>query len=165
MTQPSSETATESVLSTISREMVKLFKEQFGRGPVKSRAYWAGPDVIVCVLEETLTKAEQNLVALGEHQLLRETRLVFQAATVPEFCAPVERATGRKVRAFMSAVDTAVDGISFETFVLHPEGYDGPGRAEIGAQVGEIGPQGRGPGDASTATGPKSGEAAVIDHG
>jgi uncharacterized protein YbcI len=133
----------DSALGEISREMVKLFKEQFGRGPVKSRAHWAGPDTVVCVLEHTLTKAEQNLVALGEHQLLRETRLIFQAATVPEFCAPIERATGRKVRAFMSAMDTAVDGICFETFVLHPVGYDGPSRAEIGAELGEIGPKGR----------------------
>jgi hypothetical protein len=46
------------------------------------------------------------------------------------FCAPVERLTGRKVRAFISGIDTAVD-VCTEMFVLHPAGYDGPSRTEL----------------------------------
>jgi hypothetical protein len=42
----------------------------------------------------------------------------------------VERVTGRKVRAFLSSIDTEVDGLSMETFVLHPKGYDGPSRID-----------------------------------
>ena len=57
--------------------------------------------------------------------------MFFQYATVREFCEPVERATGRKVRAFISGIDAAVDGISVEVFVLHPDGYDGPSRAAV----------------------------------
>jgi uncharacterized protein YbcI len=117
----------------ISNEMVRLYKEQFGRGPTKARTNWAGPDVLVTVLEDTLTPAERNLVRLGEHQRLRDLRMFFQYATVTEFCGPVERITGRKVRAFHSSIDTLADGMAIETFVLHPEGYDGPGRAEIDA--------------------------------
>ena len=45
-----------------------------------------------------------------------------------EFCEPVERITGRKVRAFISGIDTEAD-IATEMFVLHPAGYDGPSRA------------------------------------
>jgi hypothetical protein len=37
---------------------------------------------------------------------------------------------GRKVRAFVSGVDTEVDGLAVELFTLHPEGYDGPSRAD-----------------------------------
>jgi uncharacterized protein YbcI len=117
-----------SVLMEISNTMVRLYKEQFGRGPSQVRTEWCGDSVITVILEETLTPAERNLVRLGEHQRLRDTRLFFQYATVREFCEPVEQVTGRKVRAFLSAIDTQADGLATEVFVLHPEGYDGPSR-------------------------------------
>lgn len=120
-----------SVLQSISNEMVRLFKERFGRGPTKARADWAGPDVLVVVLEDTLAPAERALVQMGEHERLREMRNFFQYASVREFCEPVERLTGRKVRAFASATDTHIDGLSVETFVLHPPGSDAPSRVEL----------------------------------
>lgn len=112
----------------VCNEMVRVFKEQFGRGPTKVRAHWAGPDMLVVALEGTLTPAEKNLVRLGEHERLRDTRSFFQYSSVEKFCEPIERITGRKVRAFLSAIDTTVDGLSVETFVLHPKDYDGPSR-------------------------------------
>jgi uncharacterized protein YbcI len=115
----------------VSREMVRLFKEQFGRGPTRARTYWAGADTLVCLLEDTLTPAERNLVEMGEQQRLRDTRLFFQYANVAEFCGPVERITGRKVKMFFSAVDTEADGAAIETFVLYPPGEDGPSRGEL----------------------------------
>jgi uncharacterized protein YbcI len=120
-----------SVQMQISNEMVRLYKEQFGRGPTKARTNWAGPDTLITVLEDTLTPAERNLVKLGEHQRLRDLRMFFQYASVREFCEPVERLTGRRVRAFHSSIDTQVDGMSTEVFVLHPEGYEGPSRSEL----------------------------------
>jgi uncharacterized protein YbcI len=118
------------MLSMLSNEMVRLFKDQFGRGPTSARAAWAGSDVITVVLEDTLTPAERNLVRLGQHERLRETRMFFQYASVAEFCEPVERLTGRTVRAFVSGIDTATDGLSVETFVLYPAGSkDQPSRA------------------------------------
>ena len=122
------------MLSAVSDEMVRLYKQQFGRGPTVARTNWAGADTLVVTLEDTLTPAERNLAALGEHQRLRDTRMFFQYATLLEFCAPVERLTGRKVRAFLSGIDTAVDGLSLELFVLHPQGYDGPSRVESAAR-------------------------------
>ena len=101
-------------LSALSTEMVGLYKNQFGRGPTRVRSDWAGRDTIVVSLEDTLTPAERNLVKLGEHQRLRDTRLFFQYATVAEFCEPVERLTGRKVRTFVSGIDTEVEGYSIE---------------------------------------------------
>jgi uncharacterized protein YbcI len=115
-------------LLAISNEMVRLYKDQFGRGPTKTRTMWAGADVLVVVLEDTLTPAERNLVELGEHQRLRDLRTIFQYASAREFCEPVERITGRKVRAFLSSIDTMADGLAMETFVLHPEGSDAPSR-------------------------------------
>lgn len=120
-----------SVLTEISNEMVRLYKQQFGRGPTAVRSYWAGPDVLVAVLEDTLSPAERNLVRMGEPERLRETRLFFQYASIKEFCQPVERLTGRRVKAFISGTDAEVDGLSVETFVLHPEGAEGPSRYEL----------------------------------
>jgi uncharacterized protein YbcI len=125
-----------SILQDLSNEMVRLFKEQFGRGPTKARTNWAGPDVLVCVLEDTLTPAERNLARMGEFQRLRDTRQFFQYATVQEFCLPVERITGRKVRSFHSSVDPEAGGTAVEVFVLHPAGSDGVSRADL---VGPLG--------------------------
>jgi uncharacterized protein YbcI len=113
----------------VSLEMVRLYKEHFGR-PKRASAYWAGPDALVVFLEDTLTRAERKMVSMGDHDSLRDQRLTVQYSTVREFCAPVERITGRKVRAFLSATDTEVDGLSMETFILHPRGYDGPSRID-----------------------------------
>jgi uncharacterized protein YbcI len=120
------------ILAPVSKEMVRLYKEYFGRGPTRTRTNWAGPDTLVVMLEDTLTPAERNLVKMGEHQRLRDTRMFFQYATVTEFCEPVERLTGRKVRAFISGVDTEVEGLSTELFVLYPRGHDGPSRSDRG---------------------------------
>ena len=123
------------VLAAISDEMVRLYKDQFGRGPNRVRTYWCGDDIITTVLEDTLAPAERNLVQLGEHQRLRDTRTFFQYAMVREFCEPVERLTGRTVKAFISGIDTVVDGLALETFILHPEGSEAPSRIEHAAGV------------------------------
>ena len=120
-------------LMEISNAMVAIYKAQFGRGPTRTRTEWCGNDVVTVVLEGTLTPAERNLVEMGEHTRLRDLRTVFQYSSVRDFCAPIERITGRKVRAFISGIDTMTDGLSVETFVLHPEGYTGPSRAELAA--------------------------------
>jgi uncharacterized protein YbcI len=114
-------------LSALSNEMVRVYKDQFGRGPTSVRTSWAGPDVLVVVLENTFTRTELNLRDLGEHQRLRDLRQYFQYATRDEFCEPVERIFDRKVRAFISGIDTEVD-LATELFVLHPDGYEGPSR-------------------------------------
>jgi uncharacterized protein YbcI len=113
----------------VSLEMVRLYKEHFGR-PKRAFTYWAGSDALVVFLEDTLTDAERKMVEMGDHDSLRDQRLTVQYSTVREFCAPVERITGRKVRSFLSATDTEVDGLSMETFVLHARGYDGPSRID-----------------------------------
>lgn len=114
-------TGSDSVRAEISREMVRLYKEQFGRGPTKARTEFAGSDIVICTLEHSLTPAEQSLVAMGEHQRLRDTRMYFQHATEHQFRDAVERITGRPVRAFVSGIDTCVD-VSSEVFHLGPEG-------------------------------------------
>lgn len=116
---PEAEAADHSVRAEISREMVRLYKDQFGRGPTKARTDFANPDLIVCTLENSMTPAEYKLAEMGEHQRLRDTRLYFQHATEKEFCEVIERVLGREVRGFVSGMDTGRD-ISSEVFYLRP---------------------------------------------
>ena len=113
----------------VSVEMVRLYKEHFAR-PKSATTHWAGPDALVVFLDDTLSAAERNMVNAGDHRRLRDQRMSVQYSTVRHFCEPVERLTGRKVRAFLSATDTEVDGLAMETFLLHPVGYDGPSRID-----------------------------------
>jgi uncharacterized protein YbcI len=122
-------------LLAISNEMTRIYKEQFGRGPTRVRTNWSGDDTLVVTLDETFTPAERSLRKMGEHQRLRDTRLFFQYASVSTFCEPVERITGRRVKAFISGIDTHED-VSVELFILHEPGYDGPGREdELGTEI------------------------------
>ena len=115
-------------MSELSNAMVRLYKEQFGRGPTKARSVYAGPDMVLCTLENSFTPAEATLVRMGEHQRLRDIRMFFQHASEKEFCETVEKITGRKVRAFVSGVDVQQD-VSSELFYLEPGGSsDGQGK-------------------------------------
>ena len=106
-------------LSEISTAMVRIYKEQFGRGPTKVATHYAGPDCIVSTLEDSLTPAERNMAAIGEHQRLRDVRLFFQHATETQFRETVESISGRTVRGFVSGMDTHQD-INTEVFYLEP---------------------------------------------
>ena len=108
-------------LSELSNAMVRLYKEQFGRGPTKAHSVYAGRDAVLCTLENSFTPAERSLARMGEHQRLRDTRMFFQYATENEFRETVEQITGRKVRAFVSGIDTERD-VSAELFYLESSG-------------------------------------------
>jgi|SRR3954463_2975770 len=115
--EESNDAGFDSIRAEISREMVRLYKELFGRGPTKARTEFAGPDIVICSLENTFTPAERSLAEMGEHQRLRDTRMYFQAATADRFREIIERLTGRKVRAFISGLDAGVD-VCCEVFYL-----------------------------------------------
>jgi len=116
---PGAEEEHRSLLSEVSREMIRLYKNQFGRGPTKVRSDFAGPNCLICTLEDSMTPAERNMVALDEHARLRDTRTFFQHASEDEFRGVIERLTGRKVCAFVSGIDTAQD-VSSEVFYFSP---------------------------------------------
>src|SRR4029079_912722 len=92
-------------MQAVSNAMVRLHKEQFGRGPTIARSHFAGPDTLVCTLEDTLLPAERTMVEMGEHQRVREARMFLQVASQDQFVAAVEELVSRKVRAFASAID------------------------------------------------------------
>lgn len=109
-----------SSLAEISREMVRIYKVQFGRGPTKARTAFAGPDLVVCTLEDSLTPVERRMAEIGDHERLRDLRLYFQHVTEGQFCEVIERALGRTVRAFVSGMDTRKD-VAAELFYLESE--------------------------------------------
>ena len=109
----------QSLLLSVSNEMVRIYKEQFGRGPTKVRTDWAGPDVLISTLRESLTAAERNLAEMGELARLRDTRMFFQYAGEKEFVSAIEEIVGRRVVAFVSGIDARRD-VSAEVFYLEP---------------------------------------------
>ena len=106
-------------LQEVSNAMVRIYKELLGRGPTKARTNYAGPDTMVATIENSLTPAERNMVALQEHQRVREIRMFFQHASERDFVDAVEKITGRKVVAFVSGMDTNRD-VSSEVFYFEP---------------------------------------------
>jgi uncharacterized protein YbcI len=115
----------DSILLAVSNAMVRLHKQQFGRGPTKARSSFAGPDTLVCTLESVLVRAEHKLIELGHEDRVRDMRTSFQAATQREFIAAVEQLISRKVRAFASAVDIKAN-VAYEIFTFE-RSEDGKG--------------------------------------
>jgi uncharacterized protein YbcI len=103
----------------LSTAIVKLLRENTGRGPTKARTT-IRDNVVVIMLEQTLTKGEQNLVRKQRADKVIEIRHEFQEAMRDEASAVVSELTGRKVLAFMSANHLEPD-MAAEIFVL-----DGP---------------------------------------
>ena len=103
----------------LSNAMVRLYKDLFGRGPTKTKTNFAGPDLIVSTLESSLTRIERHMVNAGEYERLRDLRMHFQHLNEDQFVGAVEQITGRKVRAFVSGIDTKRD-VSAELFYLEP---------------------------------------------
>ena len=114
-----------SPLLEVSNAMVGLYKEAFGRGPTKARARFAGHDTLLVTLESSLTVAERNLLAMGEHRRLREARLFSAYGLEDQLRGIVEQALGRKTLAFVSGIDTARD-VTIKVFTLEPAS-DGSG--------------------------------------
>lgn len=104
-------------LAQVSTAMVALHKSQFGRGPTRARSSFAGPDAMVCVLEDALLPAENKLTELGDAARVRDARTAYQAATASDFISAVEDIVHRRVLAFASAVDPT-SGTVFENFTF-----------------------------------------------
>jgi uncharacterized protein YbcI len=116
------------IRAAISREMVRLQAEYYGKGPTRAKTYIVD-DLVVVVLEETFTRAEKTLVERGEREAIQHIRRRFQQQMAEDFTSLVEQATGRKVRVFLSETDIDSD-VSVETFLLAEERTDMTGFEE-----------------------------------
>ena len=109
-----------SLASAISNSVRQLVAEYTGRGPTRARTS-IRDNVVVVLLEDTLTKGERRLVAQGRDIRVLDYRAEFQAAMREDAIASIEKLTGRKVKAFMSANHIDPD-LAAELFVLEPDG-------------------------------------------
>ena len=110
------------VVADISNEIVRMMREHFGKGPNQAKTIWHD-DVVVAVLRGGFTQAEQTLYRNGKGDVVDEGRRAMQDVFEREMRATVERHTGRRVEAFLSANHHDPDA-SVEIFLLAPDPSD-----------------------------------------
>jgi uncharacterized protein YbcI len=141
-------------LAAISRRVVRLYKERYGRGPTRARTYhWR--DVVVVLLREGYTPLEQTLREAGRSAVVNQLRSEFQPVMADDFKRIVEEELRREVIAFMSASHMDPD-MNAEVFVLAPEqAHHGPtgGFVPAEARASEGAPTPSGPSRADGAAG------------
>lgn len=108
--------------AAISNMVVHLLNQYTGRGPTKARTH-IHEDLVTVIMRDTLTKAEQTLVANDHRELVLSTRKTFQDTMGADLIAGVQAILGRDVIAFLSTNHIDPD-ISVETFILGPPPQD-----------------------------------------
>ena len=103
----------------ISNEIVGLYKQHYGKGPTRCRTYLQ-PELVVVVLGGGYTASEGTLFEDGRWYEVRQARQMWQDTMKARFVGTIERLTGHKVLAFMSANHQGPD-LAVELFVLEAE--------------------------------------------
>jgi uncharacterized protein YbcI len=85
----------------IAREIARIHEESYGvnADPVTVHIL---DDVVLVVVDSELAVAERTLLEAEKRDTVRSVRRSFQEAIAPTFVAVVERATGRRVKSFLS---------------------------------------------------------------
>jgi uncharacterized protein YbcI len=89
------------VIAAISDGVVALLKQLYGRAPTRMKSYYQD-DLVVCVHGGGFSRAEQTLLDGGHGSGVIQQRIEIQQRMRDRFEAVIERATGRRVIAFMS---------------------------------------------------------------
>jgi uncharacterized protein YbcI len=103
-------------LAAISNMVVAIYADYLGRGPTKARTY-ATDGVVTCLLEDTLTRAEQSLIDSGRESAVLDVRNSLQATMRDELVKAMERLTESRVRAMISGTQLDPD-VTTQVFVL-----------------------------------------------
>jgi len=106
------------VLAGITRDLVRLHHQYYGKGPTKARSYMVN-DTLISILEGGFTTVEVTLIDEGKTEAVHNMRRSFQMAMEERFRTVVEKAVGRRVVAYMSQIHTNPD-MAVELFVLEP---------------------------------------------
>lgn len=104
------------VRENISRRIVQLLKEFYGRGPEKAKTYVNG-DLVVVLMRGGFTRVEETLLREGRGDSVIAQRMDFQDVMVDRFKQVIAEETGRKVLAMMSGNHQHPDLLG-EIFVL-----------------------------------------------
>jgi uncharacterized protein YbcI len=116
MTSPGQALKGGALNAAISNAVVRLLRQTVGKGPTKARTIHSDR-IVLCILEETMTKAEQSLATHGKEDYVLSLRHAFQETMQEEMVGAVEVLTRRKVVAFMSTNHVDPD-LAAELFVL-----------------------------------------------
>ena len=103
------------VLAAITREMVRIKSESYGKGATEAKSYQCD-DFLFCVLKGGITRVERTLLNHDDEQLVRQVRLRYQALEGEAFKDAVERLSGRRVVGYESQILFASD-CAVEMFV------------------------------------------------
>jgi uncharacterized protein YbcI len=107
-------------LAAISNMVVSIYADYLGRGPTKARTY-ATDGVVTCLLEDTLTRAEQSLIESGRESAVLEVRNSLQETMREELVRAMEKLTENRVRAMISGTQLDPD-VTTQVFVLEESG-------------------------------------------
>ncbi len=106
----------------ISNAVVRLVREHFGKGPTQAKTL-VHDEAVVTILRGGFTHAEKTLYKAGRADIVEEGRRAMQSVFEREMRAEVEKLTGRRVLAFLSANHHDPDA-SVEIFLLEPAAED-----------------------------------------
>src|ERR1700759_5061789 len=110
------------VVAQISRAIVGIHAERFGRGPTRAETVWTD-EVVVGLLQDIFTTSEQVLVDAGRFEQGRANRQALEEAVESLLREAVEKATGSRVLAALNQVSP--DRTGWGGFLL-----EGPGAAQ-----------------------------------
>jgi uncharacterized protein YbcI len=100
----------------ISRRIVQLHKEFYGRGPTKAKTY-VNDDVVTVLMRGGFSRVEETLMQEGRGDSVIAQRMDFQEVMIDRFKEVVEEETGREVIAMVSGSHQHPD-LLIEVFVL-----------------------------------------------
>ena len=108
------------LLVTLSNRIVAIYKELYGKGPVKVRT-WYLDDIVLCTLRGGLTRSELTLVEMNRGDRVALQRESFHEAAKPFFTQAIEELTGRQVETTLCSTDEESDVSSLLFLLETPE--------------------------------------------
>jgi uncharacterized protein YbcI len=106
------------VRDEISREILRIHQESYGKGAAESHVYIGDGFVVVVLDDLELLPNEKFLVEHGKHETVIQVRTQYQHAIQASFRAAIERATGRTVIGFASTTSMDEPRFVAEIFKL-----------------------------------------------
>ena len=121
----------------IADAVMRIHRERLGRGPTNARAFFRR-NVVVVVMEDTMTRGEKSLAASGQAEGARAARAAFSEMMRPDLVAAVQELTGASVVAFLRDSSCEPD-VAVHVFVLDRQV---PGDAQSGPDAAAAEPDG-----------------------
>lgn len=102
--------------AAVTRAVVRIHTAKLGRGPKKSFSFH-NDNLVITVMQQAMTHAEQNLAANGQEAAVQEFRRLLQRTMATELEAAVEEVAGRRVIALLNDHHLDPD-VSIQVFIL-----------------------------------------------